>query len=83
MSDIVWSLNPDNENFEQLNNRMLAFAAMILAPRNISYDFTVDDSLKEMKLSSEQSKNIYLIFKEAFYNVVKYANCKKRELSLL
>ena len=31
MSDIVWSLNPNNESFEQLQNRMMAFAAMILA----------------------------------------------------
>ena len=35
MSDIVWSLNPNNESFEQLQNRMMAFAAMMLAPRNI------------------------------------------------
>ena len=35
MSDIVWSLNPNNESFEQLQNRMMAFAAMILATRNI------------------------------------------------
>ena len=36
MSDIVWSLNPNNESFEQLQNRMLAFAAMILAPAKYS-----------------------------------------------
>jgi hypothetical protein len=24
MSDIVWSLNPNNESFEQLQNRMMA-----------------------------------------------------------
>ncbi|HLA57438.1 MAG TPA: two-component regulator propeller domain-containing protein, partial [Puia sp.] len=82
MSDIVWSLNPNNENFEQLQNRMLAFAAMILTPRNILYDFVTDEELKKMPLTSEQSKNIFLIFKEALYNMVKYANCKNASIVL-
>jgi ligand-binding sensor domain-containing protein/signal transduction histidine kinase len=77
MSDIVWSLIPGNENFEQLQNRMMAFVTMILTPRNILYDFIIDEGLKKMQLKSEQSKNIFLIFKEALYNMVKYADCKK------
>ena len=82
MSDIVWSLNPGNENFEQLQNRMLAFAAMILTPRNILYDFILDEELKKMQLTSEQSKNIFLIFKEALYNMVKYSDCKKADITI-
>jgi signal transduction histidine kinase len=76
MSDIVWSLNPNNESFEQLQHRMMAFAAMMLAPRNIVYDLVADEELKSMQLTSQQRKNIFLIFKEALYNIVKYANCK-------
>lgn len=77
MSDIVWSLNPNNDNFEQLQNRMDAFATMILSPRNIRYDLNTDEELKKTQLTSEQSKNIFLIFKEALYNTVKYADCNK------
>ncbi len=82
MSDIVWSLNPGNESFEQLQNRMMAFAAMILAPRNIRYDFIADEDLKKIQFSGEQLKNIFLIFKEALYNIVKYADCKVASISL-
>ncbi|MBC7868172.1 MAG: ATP-binding protein, partial [Gloeobacteraceae cyanobacterium ES-bin-316] len=82
MSDIVWSLNPNNENFEQLQNRMQAFAAMSLSPRNIQYDFIADNELKSLQLTSGQSKNIFLIFKEALYNMVKYAECKKAGIAL-
>ena len=57
MSDIVWSLNPNNESFEQLQNRMMAFAAMILASRNIVFDFTVGEELKGIQLTEEQRKN--------------------------
>jgi signal transduction histidine kinase len=82
VSDIVWSLNPNNESFEQLQNRMLAFAAMILAPRNIQYDFIADEDLKKMQFKGEQLKNIFLIFKEALYNIVKYADCKTAHITM-
>jgi len=75
MSDIVWSLNTDNENLEQMQNRMQAFAAMILTPRNIMVEFKSDDALQTLQLTSEQRKNIFLIFKEAVHNIVKYADC--------
>jgi len=82
MSDIVWSLNPNNESFEQLQIRMSAFAAMILAPRNILFEFEIDEQLKALQLTSEQRKNIFLIFKEAVYNITKYADCKKVIITL-
>jgi signal transduction histidine kinase/ligand-binding sensor domain-containing protein len=82
MSDIVWSLNPNNEGFEQLHIRMLAFAAMMLAPRNIFYDFCVDEQLNKRQFTGEQLKNIFLIFKEALHNIVKYAQCKTVHLDI-
>ncbi len=82
MSDIVWSLNPQNESFEQLQNRMIAFAAMILVPCNILYDFNVDEELKRIQFTREQRKNIFLIFKEALHNIVKYADCKSTCISI-
>jgi signal transduction histidine kinase len=82
MSDIVWSLKPGNESFEQLQNRMMAFAAMILAPRNILYDFIADEELKRLQFTGRQRKNIFLIFKEALYNIVKYADCKTTSITL-
>lgn len=83
MSDIVWSLNPSNEGFEQLQNRMMAFAAMMLAPRNIQYDFMMKEALKKLQFTGEQRKNIFLIFKEALYNIVKYADCKTVSIKLI
>jgi ligand-binding sensor domain-containing protein/signal transduction histidine kinase len=82
MSDIVWSLNPNHESFEQLQNRMMTFAGMILPPRNILYDFIADEELKKLQLTGEQRKNIFLIFKEALYNVLKYADCKSAGITL-
>jgi two-component system, NarL family, sensor histidine kinase UhpB len=76
MSDIVWSLNPDKEIFEQLQNRMEAFAAMILTSRNISFEFKTDGELKPVMLTHKQRRNIFLIYKEALHNILKYAACQ-------
>lgn len=82
MSDIVWSLDSANENFEQLQNRMRAFLAMILTPLNLIYDFFVAEEIKKIQLSDEERKNIFLIFKEAIYNIVKYAESNKVDIIL-
>jgi len=82
MSDIVWSLNPNNESFEQLQDRIITFATMMLTPQNIGYDFNADEKLKDLQLTGEQRKNIFLIFKEALHNIVKYANCKMVSITL-
>jgi signal transduction histidine kinase len=76
MSDIVWSLSPNNESFEKLQNRMGAFALMILSTRNVLYHFDADEELKKIQFTGEQRKNIFLIFKEALHNIVKYSDCK-------
>jgi two-component system sensor histidine kinase UhpB len=76
MSDIVWSLNPDNESLEQLQQRMESFAAMILTPHEIGFAFKTEGELKTLPLSSEQRKNIFLIYKEALHNILKYAACQ-------
>ena len=81
MSDIVWSLNLNAENFNQMHQRMLAFAAMMLSPRNIRYDFTMNEETKSVQLTSQQAKNIFLIYKEALHNMVKYADCSSAVFS--
>jgi signal transduction histidine kinase len=82
MSDIVWSINPDNESFEQLKNRMQIFAAMMLTPHEIVYNFYIDEAMKSIKLNTEQQKNVYLIYKEAIHNIVKYAECTQVEIKM-
>ena len=82
MSDIVWSLNPNNEGFEQLQNRIQVFAAIMLTPHEILYTIYTDEEVKRLKLSAEQQKNVYLIYKEAIHNIIKYAECSQVEIKM-
>ncbi|MEO5674556.1 MAG: ester cyclase [Chitinophagales bacterium] len=77
MSDIVWAINPVNDSFEKLTTRMKNYAANLLATRNIDFSFEIIDVSESLRLSIEQRKNIFLIFKEGVYNAVKYSCCSR------
>jgi signal transduction histidine kinase/ligand-binding sensor domain-containing protein len=74
MNDIVWAINPDNDDGEKLIMRMESYAVDMCAVKNIRLHFSADEKLNTVSLSLEHRKNIYLIFKEAINNAVKYSN---------
>lgn len=83
MSDIVWSLNPGTESIGQMKSRMMAFAAIMFSPNGIMFNFDVDESLNDVSLNPEKRKNIYLIYKEAVHNIIKYAQCKNVTIKII
>ncbi len=82
MSDIVWAINPGNDRFEKLVLRIKEFTAEILEPVRINYYFREDGPLENIKLNLEQRKDIYMIFKEALNNAVKYSNATEINIML-
>jgi two-component system sensor histidine kinase UhpB len=82
MSDIVWTINSKNDNFEQIILRLRSLTYNLLRAKNIEHTFRADENLDSMKLSMEQRRNFYLIFKEALNNLVKYSNASRVAISL-
>lgn len=74
MSDIVWSIQPNNEKIENLAVRMREFATQTLEPLQINLLFEVDEELHKTSLPIEYRKEILLIYKEALTNICKHAN---------
>ena len=83
MSDIVWMIKPGNDDFKSIENRMLNFANELCTPAGINFDFNKDPSIDTVHISMEQRRDIYLIFKEAVNNAVKYAACYSIHAALL
>lgn len=81
MSDIVWMIKPNEAESVSLKHRMERFAYEICSSKNIEVDIQIDD-LGKTNLNMDQKKNIYLIFKEALNNAVKYSNSPRVEVSL-
>ena len=76
MSDIVWTINPRNDNMPVMLQRMESFAKPLLAAKDIQLHFNYDPTIESLNLEMTQRKNFYLIFKEAVNNAVKYSDCK-------
>lgn len=73
MDDIVWSINPRNDEMENLMARIQRFAAPIFEATGIDYEILIENNIRHLKLSMEHRQHIYLIMKEAINNLVKYS----------
>lgn len=75
MNDIVWSLNPKNDNMNSIAKRWEAYALPLCQAREISFNLTIDPNAYSLHLGMMARKNLYLIVKEAINNAIKYSNC--------
>lgn len=82
MSDIIWAINPVNDSFDKIILRMKEFTAEMLEPAGINYYFNEEGLLDQARLNLEQRKDIYLVFKEALNNAVKYSNATEVNIVL-
>ena len=74
MGDIVWTINPENDNFEKIIVRMRSFAYQLLKGKRIEFKFQVEGDFSKLTLPMQVRKNFYLIFKEATTNITKYSH---------
>jgi len=82
MSDIVWAINSANDTFEKVLLKMKEFAAEILEPAGINYYFREEGDFHLLSMNPSQKKDIYLIFKEAINNAVKYSKATEINISV-
>ena len=82
MQDIIWTIRSDNDTLEDLVSRIREFALRVCDAKNIKFNTVVSQSFKASKLTLEQRRNLYLIFKEALNNAVKYSQCTQIDLIL-
>ncbi|TAD86429.1 MAG: histidine kinase, partial [Bacteroidetes bacterium] len=83
MSDIVWSIRPDNEKVENLITRMREFAIQTLEPLNISFSLKDTNKADNLVLPMQHRKEILLIYKEAITNIVKHAGATQVNVQIL
>lgn len=82
MSDIVWSINPANDSIEKMLLRMHNYARELLHSADIEYLVDVDQRVNDLRISMQQRKSVFLIFKETVYNAAKYAACTQVKVSV-
>jgi ligand-binding sensor domain-containing protein/two-component sensor histidine kinase len=74
-SDAVWAVKATNDTLKNLVYRMESHAASLLGAAGIQFNIDYDQSADETKLEMTMRKNLFYIYKEALYNLIKYAGC--------
>jgi signal transduction histidine kinase len=74
LNDIVWLTNPNQDELKKLLQRLEEYAFQMTAVKNIQLNSNFGSMESSMALNSDTRRNIYLIFKEAINNAVKYSN---------
>lgn len=82
MSDIVWLVNPSKDSLRDLLLRLQDSYHEVLSQSNISFCIKNIERLEKVHLPMTFRQNLFLLFKEAINNSLKYSNCKSISLEI-
>lgn len=80
MDDIIWSVNPSNDKFQNLDLRMREYAIPLFESKDIQFQIITPQELSEISLPMDVRRNIFLIAKESVNNLIKYSNCTQAKV---
>lgn len=82
LSDIVWNINPKYDEIDNLFIRMKRYAADMLDGKQIRGTFDFPPAGEKINLSMTRRRDLYLVFKEAVNNLVKYSGATEATIRL-
>lgn len=82
MRDTVWAIDSRKDKYENLLDRMKAYANTNLPLKNFQYDFDTAGFNPKAFIQPDVRQNLYLIFKEAITNLLKHSNGNKVTINL-
>lgn len=82
LDDIVWSINPRNDEVSSLIARMNRYAAELFEASGVTYRISIPDAIQHLMLPMEKRRDFYLIFKEIVTNLVKHAKATQAQLTI-
>lgn len=82
MRHIIWALQDDQGSLDDLVAYIGSYARNYLDAYDIRIELCADAFFPEMRLTTQQRRNLFLIVKEALHNVVKHAKAQNVRLTL-
>jgi ligand-binding sensor domain-containing protein len=91
MDDILWSIDPANDNMEKTLLRLTEFTQALKNQYSVHIEVTVDEKVRSLHLEMKRRHEFFILYTEALRAVVEYArskatlvniNCVKNKLSL-
>lgn len=80
--DFIWTINPDNNTIYELAIRLKDFGDEMTVDLNINFQILgLNDNLRSKSLTTDNARQLVLIFKEAINNAVKHSGADEIVLS--
>jgi signal transduction histidine kinase len=73
MNEIIWSLNHGNRNLDELIYHVRSQCAAMVSNANIQFVCELPAAIPQVNLGWNESRNIYMLAKEAVNNAIKHA----------
>jgi len=77
MREIVWSINPKIDTLGESLPRMLHYASELLEAEDIELQAEIAPEIEGIKLTMQQRRDIYMIFKETVNNLAKHSKASR------
>jgi two-component system, NarL family, sensor kinase len=82
MNEIIWTLNSSDETLEDMLYYIRSQCSEMLDHANISFKYSLPNTIPYKMVSSEEKRNLYLVVKEAVHNAIKHAKADTVSLSV-
>ena len=81
--DIIWSLNSQNDGLYEITEHIKDIGNELFQETQIDFEYThTIDQRNNMKLKLDYSRNLTMIFKEAYSNILKHSKADKVSIQL-
>lgn len=70
MEDILWSIDPENDNMHQLVQRLKEYVTMLKNRYLVQIDLLADEKLYQLRLNMEMRKEVFWFFRNGITTVV-------------
>lgn len=82
LNEIVWALNPGNDNLQNLVAYMREYATNYLEQFGINLRCNFPDEIPARELSEQSRRFLFLVVKESMHNIVKHAQASEVTLTV-
>jgi ligand-binding sensor domain-containing protein len=73
LGDIVWTVDPKHDDLQNVIRRIVQFGEEVCEAKGIAFETELHGLFDTVRLSPEQRRDVYLVFKEGINNVVKHS----------
>jgi signal transduction histidine kinase len=80
MSDIIWSIDPTNDSWENVISKMRRFASDLLESKRIAHAIELNVPAQGFSMDPQRRRHLWLLFKEIIVNVAKHSSCTEAHI---